>query len=286
MSWTYRLKIITLGLLAIVLVAVIYFWYQELPKDYVTIYFLNVGQGDSILIKGFQGEEILIDGGKDQKVLTELSSVLPIYDRSLDVVMVTHPDLDHYGGLNYVLDTYQVGSFFDNGALKDSLAYEELKQKVVNQKVVHFTETVGLKINLGGGAQLNVLYPDIDTNKIKESNDGSMVAMLSVGKQKVLLTGDASIGVETKLVERYGESLQAQILKLGHHGSKTSSSELFLKTINPAIGIVSAGFNNRYGHPHKEVTDRLNKLRIPYKNTAYDGRLCFKIYLDHFMPCS
>jgi competence protein ComEC len=285
MPRSYKIKLVILGALAVVAISAGVGWWSLLPTQFARVYFLNIGQGDAILIRSPHGKTVLIDGGKDNAVLRELAAVLPIDERKIDVVMATHPDLDHYGGLIAVLSTYAVGVFLDNGAAKEAVAYAQLKQLVADKKIPYFIERQGEEIILGDGAKVQILYPDNDLLKLKDSNDGSMVALVTYGDEKVVLTGDAPITVEQKLVGQYGDLLKAQILKLGHHGSKTSSSEIFLETVAPDVAVISSGANNSYGHPHKEVIDRLRELRIPYLNTANEGRQCFKLFLHSWQPC-
>jgi len=255
-----------------------YFIYFKPPENHnLLVAFLDVGQGDSIYIEAPNGTQILIDGGPDQKVLAGLSKVMPFGDRSIDLVIVTHTDADHVGGLPSVLDNYQVDSIIDNGASSDTKIYQSLENRVMNKNIKKIIARAGMKIIIDQKKNIyfDILFPDRDASKM-ESNDGSVVGRLVYGEDSFLFTGDATIYSEVLMHQRGKGNLVADVLKLGHHGSKTSSSELWLEDVRPEIAIISAGKDNRYSHPSKETIDRLNKLKIPYLNTADVGNIIFE----------
>lgn len=242
------------------------------------VVFLDVGQGDSIYIEAPNGRQVLIDGGPDAKLLSSLAKVMPFADRSIDMVIATHPDADHIGGLPILLDNYKVTSIMENGATSTSSVYASLEDKISKDKVNKIIAHRGMRIILDDkkNIYLDILYPDRDISNM-DSNEGSIVCKLVYGKDSFMFTGDATSYVEN-LIE-WNESdatLHSNVLKLGHHGARTSSSLLWLEKVDPEVAIISAGKNNKYGHPHKETLDRLSSLHIPYLSTMDLGNIMFE----------
>lgn len=250
------------------------------PEGVLTVAFLDVGQGDSIYIEAPNGKQMLIDGGANRSVLRELSSVMPFWDRSLDVVIATHPDKDHIGGLIPIAQNYRIDSFIDTGFVADTETYVVLEDMLDGkEKTTRIIGKRGTTVTLDekAGVIFEILEPDSNVATIGERNDTSIIGRLVYGETAVMLTGDAGVGVELELVFELGaEALDADILKLGHHGSKTSSAIEFVEAVDPDWGIVSAGADNRYGHPHAEVTERFDNLGIPYIGTYSDGTIVFQ----------
>lgn len=245
--------------------------YFALDKD-LSVYFLNIGQGDAIFIQAPNGVQILIDGGPDSAVLRELTKIMPIYDRYIDVVIMTHPDADHVGGLNDVLNRYKVGMVFEPGVFASTTAYTSFKSKTKTRLARR-----GDQIILDEGVFLNILFPDRDTDGW-ETNTASIVSRLVYASSSVLLTGDSPAKIEKFLVKY--DDLKSDILKLGHHGSNTASSEEFIAEVNPEYVIVSAGKNNRYHHPHPAVIERVRKYVKNILNTAEVGTIHFVLEKD------
>jgi competence protein ComEC len=240
----------------------------------LVVTFLDVGQGDAILIETPDGVQALIDGGPNGTVLRELAAELPWGDRTLDLVVGTHPDKDHIGGLVDVLARYNVASILtteNTGETVTASTYQ--KALTAETDIVHMARA-GQVYQLGASTTLTVLSPARDPSLL-ESNTASIVAKLSYGTIDFMLTGDAPASIEDYLSVMYGTQLQSEVLKLGHHGSKTSTSDLFLSTVQPAFAIVSAGADNSYGHPHQEVVERVIAAGITVRNTATDGRVKF-----------
>ena len=244
---------------------------------YLKVVFLNVGQGDSIYIEAPNKNQILIDGGPDQNVLARLSQVMPFGDRSIDLLIATHPDLDHIGGLTSVIDHYKINGILDNGASSDTKVYQALEEKISNKNIKKIIARAGMKIFLDKEKNIyfEILFPDRDVSSL-DSNDGSIVGRLVFGEYSFIFTGDASLYSEVLMHQNNGTNLKSNVLKLGHHGSKTSSSFLWLEDVMPDVAIVSAGKNNRYGHPNQETLGRLLELKIPYLSTADMGNIIFK----------
>ncbi len=243
------------------------------PSDGLAkVHMLNVGQGDSFLIEAANGHQILIDGGKDDAVLTALSEVMPRGDHSIDVVIATHPDADHIGGLPLVLSRYDVGLFVTSGVLTDTQAFQSLYQQIEKKKIPAYYVRHGMNFTLDSSlpTEFSILFPDRDTSSW-ETNAASVVGRLEIGKRSMLLTGDSPASVEGFLATALPTDIDVDILKLGHHGSKTSSSDVFLRATSPGLALISAGVGNRYGHPAPEVTERLRIFGISSISTQDVG---------------
>lgn len=235
---------------------------------------LDVGQGDATLITAPSGAQLLIDGGKDAKVLSELARVMPTGDKSIDVVIATHPDADHVGGLGRVLDRYDVGLFLASEVEGDTQLYRDLLAQVHDQQIPAYFVRKGMNVVLDPTTQFKTLFPDRDVAHW-ETNTASVVGTLTIGQRSALLTGDAPSSIEEYLAKIEPKAIDVDILKIGHHGSKTSSSEAFLKATSPTMGLISAGVDNRYGHPAPVVLDRLKKFKIPWVSTQEKGTVVF-----------
>jgi len=238
------------------------------------VHFLDVGQGDSVLIQTQGGAEVLIDGGKDGSAVRELARIMDFGDRSIDLVVGTHPDTDHIGGLIDVLKSYQVGTMLmtenrgdsDAAATYFDLAKQEQAQIVYARR--------GQEFALDASTTLRVLFPETNPEDM-ESNASSIILQLQYGSSTFMFTGDAPKSIEEYLVLAEGEHLKSDVLKVGHHGSRTSTSELFLEEVRPQYAIISAGEDNTYGHPHVEVTDMLFNKRVQIYETSKEGTISF-----------
>ena len=209
---------------------------------------------------------MLIDGGPDRSVLEQLGQVIPFWDRTIDIVVATHPDKDHIAGLIPVVEYFKVGRLIDNGAEHDTVYYEQLE--LSHDSLASVGEQVWW-LDRDAGVYMQVLDGAGVARAGSDSNDQSLILRLVYGNASVLLTGDASSAVERALVRQYGDSLRSDILKLGHHGSKTSTSQYFLDTVQPQIVVASAGCDNRYGHPHPDIVARVSHARL--FDTCVDG---------------
>lgn len=271
-----RIKKEYLGILIlfIFVLGIFIFYYQNTRERLLKVEFLDIGQGDSVYIEAPNGAQLLVDGGRGSKVLPTLASVMPYGDKSIDVVIGTHPDADHIGGLVNVLDSYQVGTVIESGGVSKSQIYKKLQDNIDAKNIPHIYGRAGMRIVLDkvNNVYFDILYPDHDV-KYMETNDGSIVGKLVYGNTSVLLTADSPISKELYLVNKNKQVLDVDILKLGHHGSRTSSSLEYLKATSPQVAIISAGLNNQYGHPHSEVLDKLAFLHIPYLATYNEGTI-------------
>lgn len=270
-----RKQKIHFAILGILLITTTLVWYVLLQNNNkLVVAFLNVGQGDSIFIQAPNGNQILIDGGADKKVLRELGKVMPFYDRSIDVVVATHPDQDHIGGLPDVLENYSVTTFIDPDVKHNTGTYSTLKEIIEEKGIKKIVAKQNMIVSLGDGAVLEIIFPDRDVSLV-ESNTASIIARLVYGDSEFMFTGDSPKSIEKYLTSIRGRGLESDVLAVGHHGSKTSSSVEFLAAVAPQFAVISAGENNRYGHPHQEVVDRYESFEIPIFETK-NGMVVFE----------
>ena len=243
-------------------------------KEMLCVVFLDVGQGDATFIQSPSGRQMLIDSGRDDGVLRQLGEVMSFSDRDIDYVVATHPDADHIGGLAVVLDRFSVGNVIRTENESDTGVWETVERKIEEEgAVVHYARR-GQRYDLGSNVYVEILFPDIDASEL-ESNTSSIVARLVYGDTAFMLTGDSPKSIEEYLVLVEGENLESDVLKVGHHGSHTSTSELFLAEVDPEYAVISAGADNSYGHPHLEVTDMLFNFGVETLSTAENGNIVF-----------
>lgn len=239
-----------------------------------TFAFLDVGQGDAIFIEAPTGEQMLIDAGPDRTVAARLAEVMSWTDRTIDVVAFTHVDKDHIGGLAAVLDTYEVSTVLTTGQVGETETFSAVRDRVLGEGARVEIVRRGSRIMLGDIA-IEVLFPE-QVFRGLDPNAASLVVRATYGSQDILLTGDIGIEQEEYLVQEYGALLESEVLKLGHHGSDSSSSRLFLETVQPELAIVSAGVENTYNHPDPEVVERVLGLGIPMLSTQQNGSLVLR----------
>jgi competence protein ComEC len=276
--WTRKNKII-FGT-ALFLAAMNFFVWQEVfalsgPK-YLKVNFLDVGQGDSAFIETPSGQQILIDGGPSGAVVGKVASKMPFWDRSLDLVILTHPEKDHMQGLMEVLKRYKADYILWTGVKKTAPEYQEwlnilAKQKQMGAKIL--IAKAGQQIKTGN-VLIDTLYPleSLAGKELKNtSNDTCVVTKIIYGKKSFLFTCDISTVVEKKLIDYENAFLKTDVLKVAHHGSKYSSSELFLAAAAPSLAIISDAKNNSYGHPAPETLKRLGKFDIKIERTDQLG---------------
>jgi competence protein ComEC len=261
-------------------------------KQYLLVDFLDVGQGDSAFIQTPEGHQILIDGGPDASLLGKLSSLMPFWDKSIDLVILTHPEKDHMAGLLDLLQIYKVDYFVWTGVVKNDAENKQLAvllNKVQNPPPENFflaalnqnTPTKVLAASAGeeikaGNLLIDILYPfeNLAGKELKNtSNDTGIVSKLIFGENSFLFTGDISSAAEKDIVNS-GENILSDVLKVAHHGSKYSTSDLFLENVKPKIAVIEVG-KNSYGHPTPEVLQRLEKFGIKVFRTDKDGDIKF-----------
>ena len=248
---------------------------QKTNCECLLVSFLDVGQGDSILIETPDGFEMLVDGGANAAVLRELSKQRSFFDRDIDVVVATHPDLDHIGGLVDVLKRYRVRTIIMTENEGESGAAVAFASAAPKEGAEIILADAGQTLQLGADTTVQIFSPTGDESKL-ESNTASIVLRVVYGDTSFMLTGDAPQEIEDYLVKTYATQLDSDVLKLGHHGSKTSTSDLWLDTVTPSYAVVSAGLDNRYGHPHQDVMQRVFARNIQTSHTGTDGTVTFQ----------
>lgn len=271
-----RIRVLVVALLAVAVLLVWLgpFWLQTASSTDLQVHFFDIGQGDSIFIETPDHVQVLVDGGPDSTVLRRLAQYMSPFDHSIDMIVRTHPDSDHISGLIDVLQRYHVGTILTTenvSATKTSHAFQVAEAKSGARVVMARTGQVW---HLGASTTMTVLSPAV--NPVAwQTNPSSIVVQVRYGHTSVMLTGDAPTTIEQQLVTVFGSSLHSDVLKPGHHGSRFSTSEEWLQAVDPAYAVISAGKNNRYGHPTKEVMDRLWAHHITVYSTIDDGTVNF-----------
>jgi competence protein ComEC len=238
--------------------------YRLISKPVDKISFLNIGQGDASFITSKRGARIIVDCGPDSKIIDQLESKLGFWARRIDMIIITHGDKDHYGGCRDVIERYKVAKVMINGVFDSKNPdYQELLEFIQQEGIQILPAITNTYITLGDSIELHLLNPQTNLwgQDIKDDNPESIVMLLRSANNTILLTGDADEKTELTILQKYPQ-LNVDILKAGHHGSKTSTSEKLLDAITPKQVIISAGANNSYKHPHPDVIDKLKKRKI------------------------
>lgn len=229
------------------------------------VHFIDVGQGDSIFIESPNGKTMLVDGGvkgAGQKVVSYLKE---LGVNKLDIVVATHPDADHIGGLIPVLNSIDIGQFYDSGKVHTSQTFEEMLTLIDTKNIPYNVPKTGDSIAFDDDINVKVLNAN---EHATDNNDASIVLKVTYGNVSFLLTADAGIALEKEIMQN---DVKATILKAGHHGSNTSSSAEFIQKVHPEVTILSYGEDNKYGHPHAEVVERLQAIGSKIYATAEAG---------------
>lgn len=235
--------------------------------------FFDVGQGDAVLIETPQGYQILIDGGPSSVILEKLEEEMPFWDRTIDLIVLTHPEYDHMAGLIEVLKSYKVDAVLWTGVKRETAEYNQWLALLEKERAIITIARAGQRI-IGPEIIVEILHPfeNLEGEQIKDSNNTSIIARLIWGETSFLFTGDAYKSVENKLAERE-VYLDSDVLKIGHHGSKTSTSEEFIKKVSPELAVIQCGRDNSYGHPHQETLAVLEEFDIKILRTDQDGNV-------------
>lgn len=235
----------------------VFVWYEILfsgPRGEPRLFFLDVGQGDATLAELPGGIQILTDAGPSRKILDSLGAALKNEDRYVDLAIISHPQLDHYNGFNYLLDHYRFGAFLFNGNSSDAGEWKILTNKIEELDIPFVVLGAGDKIRYGANT-LDVLSPNRALLQSAEPNDTGIVALLKTPPFSTLFTADIGTSIEKYLAENF--RLRADVLKVPHHGSKYSSSDILLGAVKPKLAVIGVGSENRYGHPTEEALSRI-----------------------------
>ncbi|MFC1656302.1 ComEC/Rec2 family competence protein [Patescibacteria group bacterium] len=252
------------------------FLISQLPYQKILVSFLDVGQGDSIFIRTPDDYTVLIDGGPSASVLDELGEVVPIYNRTIDLIVLSHPHADHVNGLVEVVKRFEVKKVLIIGTPYHNAFYKEFL-RVINQNEISLNiAQSNSDIKLGNYVFIDVVWP---TNSMvgkhfENVNNASLSVRVLFDDYSVLLTGDAEIEQEREIVDS-GFDIWADILKAGHHGSRTASSDEFLDKVEPETVVIQTEKENDFNHPHKETLQKFRERNIEVKRNDVEGRIDF-----------
>jgi len=257
-----------------------FFVWQEIlrfDRNFLKVNFFDLGQAEAIFIETPRGHQILIDGGSGKKILEKLSKRIPFWDRTIDLIILSHPDSDHLGGLNYILDRYKVEYILWAGVKRETKTFErwleKIEKEIKKEKAKVIIAQRG-QIIKASEVKIYILYPfQILKGKIfkNTANESSIVAKLSFFKNNFLFAGDIDKKIEKDLIETNLKDLKSEVLKIPHHGSKYSNSFDFLKETKAQLAIISCGKDNKYNYPHPIVLRNLKDLDIKVLRTDQDG---------------
>lgn len=289
----FIISLVVIGLIFVLETKGIIVWrwdFTKKPSPNLEVAFMDIGQGDAELLKFPGGKTMLVDCGKDAAILSALGRNLPWSKRDLDYLVITHPHADHFGGCLDVLARFKVHHIYVNGyTAEQGTLLANFFQAVKNEERVDDAETIILKTPQTleiGSSTLHFFYPDHDLSHDPrvpgsaaplDTNDTSVVIKVSYGTQDILLTGDMEIPLEQYLVQQNSINLQSEILKVGHHGSDSSSGEEFISAVQPKFCVISSGQGNSYGHPHGSTVRRLERMGCEVLRTDQRGDILMNI---------
>lgn len=254
--------------------AVVGWWQVKINQDSgeLQVSFLDVGQGDAIFIEAPNKVQLIIDTGPNSQVLNALNNKISIFDSYTDIILLTHPDLDHIGGTVDISNSYDIGEIIYATSSKQNEFTQDIFNLNVSKREVKDGDLIMLDSEKN--IYLEIMHPE--TGYISpDSNDQSIVARLVYGQTCFIFTGDASKEVELKVLKKYSENIRCDVLKAGHHGSHTSSEPAFVGAVSPKYAIISSGKDNKFGHPHAETIETLKKFNAEIINTAESGTITF-----------
>lgn len=281
------MRLLLLAFLVLVPLYWAYFNFFSHEQPLLTVVFCDVGQGDATLFL-YKKIQFVIDGGPGRKVLDCLDAYLPKNDKTIEVVLLTHPDLDHVGGITDILDYYSVERLIMNDYLRNTPIMQVLREKIDNEVPrlkVYSSLFAGDNLNLNS-LHLSLLWPEegwmIDNFSLEKSsgivdpdlfnyNMLSFVSLVSYGNFDVLINADADSLVQDDMLSYNLFPENVEVMTAPHHGSGTGILDEWLRLVNPRLVVISAGINNRYGHPHPATIEKLNARNIKYLRTDYVG---------------
>lgn len=269
------LKVVFLSLVFLFSLFFIFLKTKDFYKNEGRVFFLDVGQGDAIFIKTPKNYTILIDGGPSKKILFELSEILPLWERKIDLVLLTHPHADHLVGLCEVLKNYKVGEVWLSGVIHPTPEYQEflnlLKEKNIPTKIIK----MGDRRVFPDKSRLEILWPkeSLFQKRVEDLNHFSVVARFSFGENQFLFTGDIDQEAQREILKNF--SLKIDVLKIPHHGGEEAILEDFLKESESKLAVICVGKDNKFGHPARSTLELLKKYKVNYFRTDEDGQVIF-----------
>jgi competence protein ComEC len=268
-------RLSTKALVAGLAIVVLLVWAAafSLPDGKLHVTFLDVGQGDAILIQTPQGQKVVVDGGPSPTaLLTALGRRMPFWDRTIDLVVLTHPHDDHVSGLIPVLERYKVRAFLDGGQEHPTPTYTHCLELIQEKGIPYQLARSGVRIQLGEGLQMKILHPKDEflSGTNSDVNNNSIVLRLVYGRISFLLAGDVEEEAEAVLLFS-NENLASTILKSPHHGSDTSLNPRFLEAVNPRLAVIQVGADNKFGHPDPTTLAELEEHDVTVLRTDQNG---------------
>lgn len=241
----------------------------KLSSEYLKIHYIDVGQGDSELIQ-FNGKNILIDAGPNSNTDRLISYLNKQNIKKLDIVVASHPDEDHIGGMARVINQFTIGEFWAPKRTNNTKTFENMINSLKSKNLKINTAKSGLTLSFDKAITVDIIAPNNDN--YDSNNNYSIVIKLTYGNNSFLFVGDAEKISEKEILDKK-YNISSDVLKIGHHGSRTSSSKEFLDKVNPKIAVISCGKNNDYGHPNKETLTELTKRKFQIYRTDIDGTI-------------
>ena len=261
----------TFLLVAVLFLLLIFVSGQSSPDNLLRVYFFDIGQGDATLVRTPYNQDILIDAAPSNLIVSKLGSALPLSDRDLELVLISHPHLDHFAGLLGVLERYKIKKMIYGGEAKGAHPDFQRLLKELEKLSVPVEQLVEPRtLNLGEGLAMQIYSAGSDLPAEEKGNNASLLVRLVYQENEFLFTGDLEQAGEEYFLQK-GVLLEADVLKVGHHGSATSTSQSWLKAINPEIAVISVGKDNDYGHPSLRVLKRLARAKAKIYRTDQDG---------------
>lgn len=252
-------KISKIIFIIIIISLLIPYYSLENKNNLLEIHFIDVGQGDGILIKTSNDKVLVIDGGPYDDFDKKISSILPYRKRNIDLLIITHAHQDHYLGLINVLENYRVDNIIYSGYDADFSDYVYLMSLIKSKNINLITAKYGQIINFDEGMELKILYPISPENKEKDINNTSVVIKLKFNNFDAIFTGDLTCVGEAEILKKE-KNLKSELLKVGHHGSKGSSCNPFLESVKPELAVIQVGIDNKFNHPSYDAISRINQF--------------------------
>lgn len=273
MSKKVFIKTIFILFLSVLICSCSSFSKRSFSKNNIEVHFIDVGQGDAILVHA-NNKTLLIDSGPKESYSSVINHLNKYNIKKIDYLIATHPHEDHIGNMASIIRKYSIGSFYSPKVKAAGKTYENMIDSLKSKNLkINILETGTSSINLGNNTTVKILSPKknctYDNNNL---NNYSAVILIKYKNTSFLFTGDAEKEVEKNILAD-NENIKADVLKLGHHGSDSSTSEAFLKAVSPSIGVISVGEDNAYGHPHENTLKLLNKYKVKIFRTDRNGTI-------------